>query len=134
MIFVDTGAWFASVVPSDSDHQAATVWLSTNKTPLITTDYVIDETITLLKMRGESRRALMLGERLLRGELARVHFLTSEDIIRGWKVFTDFKDKEWSFTDCTSKALMEELSITQAFAFDHHFKQFGSISVVPDSQ
>ncbi len=27
MIFVDTGAWFASVVPSDSDHSAAKAWL-----------------------------------------------------------------------------------------------------------
>ena len=132
MIFVDTGAWFASIVPSDSDHHAASKWLSTNKTPLITTDYVIDETITLLKMRGEIRRAMMLGERLLRGELAQVHFLTREDIIRGWNVFSHFKDKEWSFTDCTSKAFMEQLHITQAFAFDHHFKQFGSISVVPE--
>ena len=78
MIVVDTGAWFASVVPNDSDHRAASLWLSTNNLPLITTDYVIDEMITLLKMRGEIRRALMLGERLLRGELARVHFLSNE--------------------------------------------------------
>jgi predicted nucleic acid-binding protein len=28
MIFVDTGAWFASIVPSDSDHQNAILWLT----------------------------------------------------------------------------------------------------------
>jgi predicted nucleic acid-binding protein len=54
MIFVDTGAWFASVVPTDTDYHAAIAWLSTNSQPLITSDYVIDETLTLLRARGES--------------------------------------------------------------------------------
>ncbi len=52
MIFVDTEAWFASAMPSDRDHEAAVLWLSQNILPLITTDYVIDETLTLLKARG----------------------------------------------------------------------------------
>src|SRR5262245_44662535 len=43
MIFVDTGAWFASVVPSDRDHPAATRWLSQNTQALITTDYIADD-------------------------------------------------------------------------------------------
>ena len=30
MIFVDSGAWFASVVPSDGDHVPATHWLNQN--------------------------------------------------------------------------------------------------------
>ncbi len=33
MIFVDTGAWFASIVPSDSDYAAAVSWLSSNSEP-----------------------------------------------------------------------------------------------------
>ena len=51
MIFVDTGAWFASVMPSDREHQAAVQWLSQNIQPFITTDYVIDETLTLLSYK-----------------------------------------------------------------------------------
>jgi len=39
MIFVDTGAWFASVVPSDRDHFTATHWLNQNTQLLITSDY-----------------------------------------------------------------------------------------------
>jgi predicted nucleic acid-binding protein len=61
MIFVDTGAWFASIVPSDSDHQNAILWLTNNTQSLVTTDYVIDETLTLLRARGESKRAITLG-------------------------------------------------------------------------
>ena len=34
MIFVDTGAWFASVVPLDIDHASASQWLNQNAEPL----------------------------------------------------------------------------------------------------
>ncbi len=45
-IFVDTGAWFSSVIPSDTNHPLAAGWLSRNKRPLVTTDYVVDELLT----------------------------------------------------------------------------------------
>ena len=70
MIFVDTGAWFAAFVPNDTDHAAADAWLETNTEPLVTTDYVIDELLTLMKMRGEFRRALRLGASLFAEEIA----------------------------------------------------------------
>ncbi|GAB4417178.1 MAG: hypothetical protein Fur0044_12770 [Anaerolineae bacterium] len=131
MIFVDTGAWFTSVIPSDRDHTAATHWLNQNRAPLLTTDYVIDETLTLLKARGQYGRAMVLGEQFFRGALGKIYYLTEPDILLAWQVFKQFSDKEWSFTDCTSKVVMEKLQITQAFAFDHHFRQFGSVEVVP---
>jgi predicted nucleic acid-binding protein len=52
MILVDTSAWFASIVPSDTEHQAASSWVSHNTKPLLTTDYIIDETLTVLAMRS----------------------------------------------------------------------------------
>jgi len=30
MIFVDTGAWYASLVPTDPDHAKAVMWLAEN--------------------------------------------------------------------------------------------------------
>jgi len=80
MIFVDSGAWFASVVPTDPDHAAASAWLAQNSEPLITSDYVIDETLTLLKMREQLQRALVLGERFFDGSLAGIHFVTEADV------------------------------------------------------
>ena len=130
MIFVDTGAWFASVVPSDRDHAAATRWLSQNTQPLITTDYIVDETPTLLKARGQMLRAVGMGEQFFRGTLATI-YLTEADILLSWQTFRQFSDKAWSFTDCTSKVLIDKLHLQQAFAFDHHFHQFGSVEVVP---
>ena len=131
MIFVDTGAWFASVIPSDQDHMAATDWLNQNTEPLITTDYVVDETLTLLKARGQSAHAMRLGEEFFRGKLVRVYYLVEDDIHLTWETFKRFSDKDWSFTDCSSKVVMDKLHLTHAFAFDHHFRQFGSTTVVP---
>lgn len=131
MIFVDTGAWFASVVPTDIDHASASQWLKQSSEPLLTTDYIIDETLTLLRARGESTRAIRMGEQFFSGSLAKVYFLSEDDIRNTWEVFRKFSDKDWSFTDCSSKVVMGKLGITQAFCFDHHFVQFGSIVVVP---
>lgn len=129
--FVDTGAWFACVVPSDSDHPLASTWLNQNVGSLITTNYVVDETLTLLRMRREKQRAIALGDAFFSGTLTLIHYLTEAEIQQAWQVFRQFSDKDWNFTDCTSKVVMELLQITQTFAFDHHFRQFGSVTVVP---
>ena len=106
-------------------------WFHQNTLPLTTTDYVIDETLTLLKARGETGRALVVAEEFFRGELATIHFLTEREIRTACDVFRKYADKEWSFTDCTSKVVMESLHLTTAFTFDHHFQQFAGIHVVP---
>jgi len=131
MIFVDTGAWFAAVVPTDPNHKRAADWLQNNNEILFTSDYVVDETLTLLRARGENKRALSIGKSLFAGELSIVHRLSGSDIARAWQIFEQFSDKDWSFTDCTSKAVMESAGITAAFAFGRHFAQFGDIVVVP---
>lgn len=131
MIFVDTRAWYASLVPTDPHHADAVQWLAANHSPLLTTDYVIDETLTLLRVRGQRERALMIGRRLFDHDLANIHKITSADLTLAWQTFAQFEDKSWSFTDCTSKVVMEQLGVQVAFAFDHHFHQFGTIQVVP---
>jgi len=131
MTFVDTSAWFASIVPSDSDHQNSILWLANNTQSLVTTDYVIDETLTLLRARGETKRAITLGAAFFSSEVATIYYLTEEDIRLTWQIFRDYSHKKWSFTDCSSKVIMEKLGIIQAFSFDYHFRQFGIFQVVP---
>jgi predicted nucleic acid-binding protein len=131
MVLVDTSAWYAATIPSDPDHQAAVRWLDGNRESLVTTDYVVDETLTLLRVRGHAARAQELGAELFQESRAALHYLTREEIEAAWQVFRVYADKEWSFTDCTSKVMMERLGITTAFAFDHHVRQFGSMTVVP---
>ena len=93
MTFVDTGAWFATFVPNDPDHAAADAWLEANSDPLLTTDYVIDELLTLLKIRGEFPRALRPGASLCAGEIAQVEWVTPDDVRQAWAIFQRYSDK-----------------------------------------
>jgi hypothetical protein len=131
VIFVDTGAWFAAFIPNDADHKVADAWITTNSEPLVTTDYVVDELLTLLKIRGEFQRAVHLGESIWQDEIADLVWVSQNDVAEAWRVFREFQDKQWSFTDCVSRAVMQRLGIDRAFAFDEHFRQFGTVTVVP---
>src|SRR5712691_306875 len=131
MIFVDTGAWFAAFVPNDTDHAAADAWLEANTEPLVTTDYVIDELLTLMKIRGEFRRALRVGASMFAEEITQLAWVLPDDIQQAWGIFRRYHDKGWSCTDCVSLVMMERLGIERAFAFDDHFRQFGMVTVVP---
>lgn len=131
MIFLDSSAWFAGVVEDDTDHPAASQWFEDNNERLFVTDYIIDETLTLLRARGEHRKALEMGNLFFETNDIFVHFLSQQDVRQTWDVFKAFSDKGWSFTDCSSKVVCELFDITHAVSFDKHFRQFGSLSVFP---
>ncbi len=42
-----------------------------------------------------------------------------------WALFRKFRDKDFSYTDCTSFAVMERLRLRTAFAFDRRFAAMG---------
>lgn len=132
MIFVDTSGWYASVVAGDPNHRAAAKWLAQNTDPLFTTDYVIDETLTLLRVRGMPLRAQALGAQFFLDHRCIIHFVTEPEVREAWNVFSRYGDKEWSFTDCVCRVVMARMGITTAFAFDRHFTQFGGVQVMPD--
>ena len=135
MIFVDTGAWFAVAVRSDPDHEAAMRWLGRNREPLITTDYVLAETATLIRMRDKTARGHRLAVRvtssILRQQAAILQDVTAADLQKALQVFRNYSDHFFSFVDCTSFAVMERLGIIHAFAFDSHFDEYPGINRVP---
>lgn len=135
MIFVDTGAWFAVAVRDDPDHAAAMAWLERNREPLVTTDYILAETATLIRMRDKTLRGHRLAVRvattILRSESAILERVSEEDLERALEVFRTYRDHLFSFVDCTSFVVMERLGISRAFAFDHHFDEYPDIRRVP---
>jgi predicted nucleic acid-binding protein len=131
MIFVDTGAWYAAAVPDDPDFAAAQTWFRANRELLITTDYVVDELLTLFKARGEFERSLDWGRQLLEESVATLEWIRPADIDRAWAIFSSHTEKQWSFTDCVSHVVIDRLQFKTAFAFDHHFRQFGNLIIVP---
>jgi predicted nucleic acid-binding protein len=129
-VFVDTGAWFAASVPNDPDHAAAAAFLRSNSERLVTSDYIYDELLTLFRSRGQMDRAKDWVEQVSQRRLDVIEVVES-DFRAATTLFFDFADKDWSFTDCTSRVIMERLGIQRAFAFDEHFRQFGTVIVMP---
>lgn len=131
MIFVDTSAWVALYLPGDVSEIAARSFLSSITEPLLTTDYVLDEFLTYLKVRGYQNRAVPVAKSILENQLATLEWVQESDVIKSLLAFEQFRDKGWSFTDCTSRVVMERVGIKKAFAFDEHFRQFGTVEVLP---
>jgi predicted nucleic acid-binding protein len=131
VIFVDSSAWFAVYSLRDSNHSIAAATIRSLQSELVTSDYVIDETLTLLRARNENQRAIAFGNRVIEGNWAKIVQIEESDFSAAWNIFRTYGDKGWSFTDCTSRVVMERLGIKKAFAFDEHFQQFGTVTVVP---
>ena len=132
-MFVDTSAWYAIEDASDANYEIALLFREeiVERHRLVTTSYVLDETYTLLLLNIGYVRTVKF-KRLIdvisqSGLLTVVHI--SESIEKAaWEVFEEFNvDKQWSFTDCTSKVVMEQRRISEVFAFDHHFEQMGFV-------
>ncbi len=92
---------------------------------LYTSNYILDETLTLLKDRCGPAIAISLRQDLEASPSVKILWVDRENEAKAWKIFRSHKDKTYSFTDCTCFALMEEHAIKSAFAFDRHFRQRG---------
>ena len=131
MMFVDTSVWFAAYVEEVPEHAHADALLTTPGDRLVTTDYIVDELLTLLIAHEQRPIAIALGRLLWSRALCEIVWVSKSDVEAAWKVFDTFENKTWSFTDCVSYAVMKRLAIDKAFALDEHFKQFGFVAVQP---
>ena len=130
-IFVDTSAWYAYFDKSDAKHFSAAQLMSQLTLPLITSNYIADETLTLIQDRIGHHLAVQIGKQFLAEQIAQLARITIHDEKAAFSIFSQYADKKFSFTDCTSFALMERLKIKTAFAFDEHFTQYGRLKVIP---
>jgi predicted nucleic acid-binding protein len=122
---VDTGAWYALADRKDPDHASVGECLRERSGRLVTTNFIFDESVTLIRFRLGSTPARTFGEQLLRGGAARLVGITRRDEARAWEIFTRYRDKSFSYTDCTSFAIMQRLGIGTAIAIDEDFRSFG---------
>ncbi len=132
MIFVDTSAWFAAAIVDDPNHASAETFFRTvTSSLLVTSDYVLDETLTLFNVRGAHPFGIALGKQILEGSACRLERVSNTDLHHAYLLYAQSHDRGWSFTDCTSFVMMKRLGITQALAFDAHFEQLGGLEVLP---
>lgn len=129
-IFVDTSAWYAYVNRADPDHTAVARFLKDFSGSLVTSNYIFDELITLVRRRMGYAEAFAVGVTLRNAQVVHMERVTHSDEEAAWQLLQDRSDKEYSFTDCTSFVLMRRLGLAAALATDEHFRQEG-FSVYP---
>ena len=127
-LFIDTGGFYALVSSESPSHPLAVELMraaAEQKRRAITTDYVVDETATLLRARGLTK---LLGEffRLTEeSEALTVEWTSPDRFAAARKFMLKHLDQEFSFTDCVSFGVMKELRLRDAFATDKHFRIAG---------
>jgi predicted nucleic acid-binding protein len=132
VIFVDTSFWVAVQLPGDAHHAAAVALLRAHADlPLATSNHVRGETWTFLRRRAGHRWAVRFLDRVERSP--RIEVLgVDEDVERDALAWLRLHDeREYSFVDATSFAIMRKRRITQALAFDGDFAAAGFVELRP---
>lgn len=127
-IFVDTSAWVALFAANDKHHEkAVSIFekIEASKLPIYTSDYCIDETITTILARGNHKQSVLAGEALFTSKIIKLIYVCPDYLHVAWELYQKYTDKSFSFTDVSSFAIMKDLNIKKAFAFDREFVQAG---------
>ena len=132
MIFVDSSFWIGLGMPSDARHDDATsLYARYGHAPLLTSNLIRGETWTFLRRRSGHAAAVDFLDRLERSRQTRIVRVTErlEDEALAWLRRRD--EREYSYVDATSFALMRSLRIREAFAFDGDFAAAGFVELRP---
>lgn len=130
-LFVDTSAWFAFANRGDPDHKTVAGLLAAFKGRLVTSNFVFDETVTLCLYRLGYVAAERVGQALRDSGQVDLVRVAPEDETVAWQLFRERRDKQYSFTDCTSFALMRRLDLEAAAALDDDFAREGFEQLPP---
>ena len=127
-VFVDTGGWMACADGADPAHSACAAArdaaLEAGRI-LITTDFVVDETLTLIRFRLGLGAANTWWQQIDGSARLRWERVENDRFERARTLFFQYRDKGLSFTDCTSIAIMRELKLKTVITTDRHFHQVG---------
>jgi len=139
MLFIDTWGWLTLRDRREARHkEVKTFYQEVQKQNgrIYTTDYVLDETYTLLFKRlpySVARESVeRLNEAVLNGYLL-IEWITPERFEEAKKLRMKYQDKpRISFTDLTSIVVMNKLKIVNILTEDSHFIQVDmGFKVVP---
>lgn len=125
-LFVDTAGWVACADGADPAHPRACAARDVELergTLLVTTDYVVDETLTLLRLRLGLPAAEAWWRQVDGSSRLRWEWIDPARADKARQLFFGRKDKGFSFTDCTSFVVMQELRLKRALTTDRHFRQ-----------
>jgi uncharacterized protein len=131
-LFVDSWGWL--VLANDRDPafpRVAALRRASLKRPggWVTTDYVLDETITRLFLTAPFAAATRFVEAIFaasRTGTLDIERVTPERFTQAWKLRLRYSDKpRFSFTDLTSFVVMRELGLRRVITGGAHFTHAG---------
>ncbi|MCI4371449.1 MAG: PIN domain-containing protein [Thermoplasmata archaeon] len=93
---------------------------------LYTSNYIVDEVLTFLLYEAGSRVALEMLTLLRSSPTLRFLRVTEDVEEKADRLFRRFAGSRVSYTDCTTKALMDRESIRAAFSFDRDLEILGA--------
>ncbi|MEK6963918.1 MAG: PIN domain-containing protein [Nanoarchaeota archaeon] len=124
-LLLDSSVLCAFINPKDVHHlQARTLMqavLSSQYGNVLFTDYIFDETVTVLLRKVSKDAALEMGTYLLQSGFAMAP-IESSVFNDAWKLFQQL---EMSFTDCTSLAFLKSFKVEYIATFDKGFRNKG---------
>lgn len=129
-VFVDTGAFYAHHDTDAERHDQAVAafdaLLDGDYGQPYTSDYVLDETVTLTRKRTGSFDAADAVARRIVGDDPYPHVVElvnvePDDVEEALATFRRYDDHDLSFTDAATVALCERLGIDAVLSFDSDF-------------
>ncbi len=96
---------------------------------LIITDYIYDESLTLVRMKINISKSIELQKTLKNNQMVEFHDITSKDRCIADKIFASHVDKDYSYTDCTTFAFLKRIKVNTILTTDKHFIQHGLSNV-----
>ncbi|MCA1840994.1 MAG: type II toxin-antitoxin system VapC family toxin [Actinomycetota bacterium] len=131
MKFVDTSFWVGLRFRRDSRHEdAKNVWQA-GPGALITTDLVIGETWTFLRRKAGHMRAAEFFDATTKLSTLTIRHVDEDLVAEAWRWLRRHDERDYSFVDATSFALMRRLRLKDALAFDGDFSAAGFVEVRP---
>jgi predicted nucleic acid-binding protein len=130
--FVDTSFWFSLQDRLDRHHEEAAALATTqSRERLLSTNHVVGETWTLIRRRLGHAAAVGFLDRLR--PLPNLEVAWTDEGLEGeaWAWLRRRDEREYSFVDATSFAVMRRRRIHQALAFDGDFAAAGFVEVRP---
>lgn len=125
-VFVDASAFVALNNETDAHAHVASriaATLQEQQADLVTSNFVIAESLTIISQRTKRSQAVAFGLEV--EDVATVIRINLAQEKAAFKRFTEIRQKDVSFIDCTCFVLCEELGIDEVFTFDKDFAKQG---------
>jgi uncharacterized protein len=132
VIFVDTSFWAALTGRADAWHNSAAELFEKHWTDrLVTSNHVRGATWTLLRRRRGHESAVTFLDRIDRTSRLTIEFVSEEVEAQALRWLRRHDERDYSYVDATSFALMRSLRIKEALAFDGDFAAAGFVELRP---